>query len=107
MRLPLDPVILLVICGALPQHISRSKRAIPSIPMDFHTKHLPCDMDLRGGQSYMSAFPNQCVWAYNNRYRSEDNYAIYKTYQLESFFFGQYHERLKRYEVEPHSYDYN
>ncbi|KAH8254135.1 hypothetical protein KR032_008646, partial [Drosophila birchii] len=77
------------------------------IPMDFQTKHLPCDMDQRGGKSYMSAFPRQCIWAYNNRYRSADSYRIYKTYQLEAFFFGQYHERLKRYELQPHNYDYN
>ncbi|KAH8348730.1 hypothetical protein KR084_010312 [Drosophila pseudotakahashii] len=77
------------------------------MPLDFHSKHTPCDMDSRGRQSYVHAFPNHCIWVYNNRYLSEGHFRIYKTYQLEAFFFGQYYERLKRYEFEPHIYDYN
>nr|XP_016929242.1 uncharacterized protein LOC108009424 [Drosophila suzukii] len=90
------------------RHIQRSPRVpVPEMPLDFQTKHAPCDMDSRGRQSYIHAFPNHCIWAYNNRYLSEGHFRIYKTYQLEAFFFGQYYERLKRYEFEPHVYDYN
>lgn len=88
------------------RHISRTARTA-TMPTGEHTTHLPCDMDLRGGNSYMFAFPNHCIWAYNNRYKSEGHFRIYKTYQLEAFFFGQYHERLSRYEMEPHNYDYD
>ncbi|XP_016980908.1 uncharacterized protein LOC108045926 [Drosophila rhopaloa] len=90
-----------------PLHIRRRSRELPEMPMDLPTKHTPCDMDSRGTQSYVFAFPNHCIWAFNNRYLSEGHYRIYKTYQLEGFFFGQYYERLKRYELEPHTYDFN
>jgi len=93
--------------GAKPEHIKRDGGGIPEMPMDLHMMHAPCDMDTRGTQSYIFAFPNHCIWAFNNRYMSEGHFRIYKTYQLEGFFFGQYYERLKRYEFEPHSYDYN
>ncbi|XP_017054094.1 uncharacterized protein LOC108096750 isoform X2 [Drosophila ficusphila] len=124
-------ILLIVFCGVLPIeiaarsvqikqqnesdevanspviHIKRTAREIPEMPMDLHGKHMPCDMDSRGRMSYVFAFPNHCIWAYNNRYVSEGHFRIYKTYQLEGFFFGQYYERLKRYEFEPHTYDYN
>ncbi|XP_043644828.1 uncharacterized protein LOC122614331 [Drosophila teissieri] len=90
-----------------PKHIRRAAEGMPEMPMDLHTKHMPCDMDSRGRESFMYAFPNHCIWAFNNRYLSEGHYRVYKTYQLEGFFFGQYYERLKRYEFEPHTYDYN
>ncbi|XP_002092135.3 uncharacterized protein LOC6531331 [Drosophila yakuba] len=90
-----------------PKHIRRGAGGIPDMPMDLHTKHRSCDMDSRGRESYIYAFPNYCIWAYNNRYLGTAHYRIYKTYQLEGFFFGQYYERLKRYEFEPHTYDYN
>ncbi|XP_033153865.1 uncharacterized protein LOC117136872 [Drosophila mauritiana] len=90
-----------------PEHIKRGGGGLPEMPMDLNTMHAPCDMDTRGRQSYIFAFPNHCIWAFNNRYMSEGHFRIYKTYQLEGFFFGQYYERLKRYEFEPHSYDYN
>lgn len=88
------------------RHIKRQADKIPSMPMDLQTKHSPCDMDSRGATSYVFAFPNHCIWSYNNRYMSEGHYRVYKTYQLEAFFFGQYHERIKRYEIDPHTYDY-
>ncbi|XP_017114743.1 uncharacterized protein LOC108137533 [Drosophila elegans] len=90
-----------------PSHIRRMPRKIPDMPMDLLTMHSPCDMDSRGRQSYVFAFPNHCIWAFNNRYLSEGHFRIFKTYQVEGFFFGQYYERLKRYEFDPHTYDYN
>ncbi|XP_052841073.1 LOW QUALITY PROTEIN: uncharacterized protein LOC128255479 [Drosophila gunungcola] len=90
-----------------PLHIRRMPQKIPDMPMDLLTMHSPCDMDSRGRQSYVFAFPNHCIWAFNNRYLSEGHFRIFKTYQVEGFFFGQYYERLKRYEFDPHTYDYN
>ncbi|XP_022227600.2 uncharacterized protein LOC111077572 [Drosophila obscura] len=89
-------------------HVRRIRRRtidIPVIALDYMTGHMPCDMDIRGIRRYITAFPNQCIWSYNNRYTTEGYYRVYKMYQLEAFFFGQYHERLKRYETEPHNYD--
>ncbi|XP_022227599.2 uncharacterized protein LOC111077571 [Drosophila obscura] len=76
------------------------------VPFDFDSKHLPCDMDSGGIESVVWAFPNYCVWAYNNKYNDEKSYRIYKIYQLEGFFFGQYYERLKRFEMDPRVWDY-
>ncbi|XP_017090964.2 uncharacterized protein [Drosophila bipectinata] len=89
------------------RHIKRQANSVPVMPMDLQTKHAPCDMDSRGATSYVFAFPNHCIWSYNNRYLSEGHYRVYKIYQLEAFFFGQYHERMKRYETDPHTYDYS
>ncbi|XP_002063308.3 uncharacterized protein LOC6640609 [Drosophila willistoni] len=89
-------------------HIRRNYRdvPIPQMPMDLQTTHQPCDMDIDGVRRYIWAFPNHCVWAFNSRYVHEGYYRAYKTYQLEAFFFGQYHERMKRFEVAPHEFDY-
>ncbi|SPP72837.1 uncharacterized protein LOC117592162 [Drosophila guanche] len=86
------------------RRILRKAIDIPVIAMDYETTHKPCDMDMRGIRRYIPAFPNQCIWSYNNRYTTEGYYRVYKMYQLEAFFFGQYYERLKRYETEPHNY---
>ncbi|XP_034654559.1 uncharacterized protein LOC117892431 [Drosophila subobscura] len=75
-------------------------------PLDFNTSHLPCDLDSGGRESVVWAFPNHCIWAYNNKYNSEKAFKIYKIFQLEAFFFGQYYERLKRFEMDPHVWDY-
>ncbi|BFG06408.1 uncharacterized protein DMAD_04923 [Drosophila madeirensis] len=86
------------------RRILRKVIDIPVIALDYETTHKPCDMDMRGIRRYIPAFPNQCIWSYNNRYTTEGYYRVYKMYQLEAFFFGQYYERLKRYETEPHNY---
>ncbi|ALC42284.1 CG30270, partial [Drosophila busckii] len=77
------------------------------MPFDFNTKHLPCDLDFSGRDSAIDSYPNHCIWVWNNRYTHEGWYRVYKTYQLEAFFFGQYYERLKRYEIDPHTWDYD
>ncbi|XP_002138032.2 uncharacterized protein [Drosophila pseudoobscura] len=86
------------------RRVPRKVVDIPVIGLDFETSHKPCDMEMRGIRRYISAFPNQCIWSFNNRYTTEGYYRVYKMFQLEAFFFGQYHERLKRYETEPHNY---
>ncbi|XP_034478833.1 uncharacterized protein LOC117785055 [Drosophila innubila] len=88
-------------------HILRKKRETEVVmPFDFNTMHLPCDLDQQGRGSIIESFPNHCVWVWNNRYAHEGFYRVYKTYQLEAFFFGQYYERLKRFEIDPHTWDY-
>ncbi|XP_017837403.1 uncharacterized protein LOC108596309 isoform X2 [Drosophila busckii] len=89
------------------RHIVRHSRDTKSsVPFDFNTRHLPCDFDQNGRHKALDSYPNHCVWIWNNRYSNEKMYRFYKTYQLEAFFFGQYYERLKRFEVDPHSWDY-
>ncbi|KAH8348731.1 hypothetical protein KR084_010311, partial [Drosophila pseudotakahashii] len=87
------------------KHIVRQKREL-SVPFDFETTHLPCDVDLGAIKKIVTILPNNCLWAFNNRYVSESSYRIFKTYQLEAFMFGQYHERLRRFEMDPHTWDY-
>ncbi|XP_001984964.3 uncharacterized protein LOC6557408 [Drosophila grimshawi] len=88
--------------------IIRKKRDTKfTLPFDFHTIHLPCDLDQSGRAEIIEYFPHQCIWVWNNRYVNEDFFRVYKTYQLEAFFFGQYHERLKRFELDPHTWDYS
>ncbi|XP_030572976.1 uncharacterized protein LOC115771416 [Drosophila novamexicana] len=90
-------------------NIVRRKRAEtePTLPFDFHTMHLPCDLDQNGRAQVVDAFPNHCIWVWNNKFVHEGFYRVFKTYQLEGFFFGQYYERLKRFEIDPHSWDYS
>ncbi|KAH8372367.1 hypothetical protein KR093_011225, partial [Drosophila rubida] len=76
------------------------------IPYDFHTAHMPCDMDVHHLLRIIDTFPNQCIWMINNRFAHENYYRIFKLYQLEGHFFGQYAERLRRYEVDPHYFLY-
>ncbi|XP_033250616.1 uncharacterized protein LOC117189606 isoform X2 [Drosophila miranda] len=85
------------------KHIRRSKRSTRiNLPFDFHTKHLPCDMDM--GLQLISHLNSFCIWAYNNKYAHEGTWRVWQMYKLEGFFFGQYYERLKRYEIDPHGY---
>ncbi|KAL7736051.1 hypothetical protein ACLKA6_003789 [Drosophila palustris] len=89
-------------------HIVRKKRETEVVmPFDFNTMHLPCDLDQNGRGPIIETFPNHCVWVWNNRYVHEGFFRVYKTYQLEAFFFGQYYERLKRFEIDPHTWDYS
>ncbi|XP_032599149.2 uncharacterized protein LOC6557403 [Drosophila grimshawi] len=88
-------------------HIIRKKRETEmTLPFDFNTMHLPCDLDQSGRAQIVSSFPNHCIWVWNNKYAHEGTFRVYKTYQLEAFFFGQYYERLKRFEIDPHTWDY-
>ncbi|XP_030387875.1 uncharacterized protein LOC115634355 [Scaptodrosophila lebanonensis] len=90
------------------KHIARSKRETePTMPFDFHTLHAPCDWDTRGRVYYIEYFPNHCIWVWNNKNVHEGFFRAYKTYELEGFFFGQLYERLKRFEIDPHSWDYS
>ncbi|XP_030370080.1 uncharacterized protein LOC115620796 [Scaptodrosophila lebanonensis] len=89
------------------RHIVRTKRETNDSPLDFITSHMPCDMDMRNRGRLMRNLPNHCIWTYNNRYASEKLFRMYKSYQLEAFFFGQYYERFKRFEIDPHIYDYD
>ncbi|XP_002138329.3 uncharacterized protein [Drosophila pseudoobscura] len=87
------------------KHIRRSKRStLMDIPFDFNTKHLPCDVDVGNAVSIVDNFESHCVWAYNNKHAHEGTWRVWQIYKLEGFFFGQYHERLKRYEIDPHGY---
>lgn len=89
-------------------HIIRRKRAEtePTLPFDFPTTHMPCDLDQNGRAQVIDSFPNHCIWVWNNKYASAGFFRVFKTYQLEAFFFGQYYERLKRFEIDPHTWDY-
>ncbi|XP_062130649.1 uncharacterized protein LOC133841876 [Drosophila sulfurigaster albostrigata] len=89
------------------QHIRRRREYEAAIPYDFHTAHMPCDIDSPHILRYIETFPNQCIWMVNVRYQHENLYRIFKLYQLEAHFFGQYAERLKRYEVDPHYFMYS
>ncbi|XP_023178241.2 uncharacterized protein LOC111604414 [Drosophila hydei] len=73
---------------------------------DFNVLHMPCDVDLPNLSKYIETLPNQCICAYNTRFHSAEEYRTFKILQLESFFFGQYSERFKRFEMDPHQFDY-
>ncbi|XP_017837402.1 uncharacterized protein LOC108596309 isoform X1 [Drosophila busckii] len=75
------------------------------IPFDFHTKHMPCDIDAAELKKFIDTMPRQCIWVYNQRYKDEDSYRMYRIYQLEAFFFGQLSERMTRFEVDPHDFE--
>nr|XP_016929238.1 uncharacterized protein LOC108009421 isoform X2 [Drosophila suzukii] len=100
-----EPTKIISTSPTIIRHIIREKRDA-TVPFDFQTSHLPCDVDLGAVQKIVTVLPNNCVWAFNNRFVSEEHYRIYKTYQLEAFMFGQYHERLRRFEMDPHTWDY-
>ncbi|KAH8308777.1 hypothetical protein KR059_001540 [Drosophila kikkawai] len=70
------------------------------MPFNFQTLHMPCDMDLPFNHIYR--MPAHCKWMYNNRYQSASHWRAYNLYKAEAFFFGQYHERLRRYELDEH-----
>lgn len=88
-------------------HILRRKRSDITLPYDSEIWRLFCDVDDNGRSESVQHFPAHCKYLWDNRYSSEDYYKAYKTYQVEAFFFGQYYERLRRYELDPHSFDYN
>jgi len=100
-----EPTEIISTSPTIIRNIVREKRDA-TVPFDFQTSHLPCDVDLGAVQKIVTVLPNNCVWAFNNRFVSEEHYRIYKTYQLEAFMFGQYHERLRRFEMDPHTWDY-
>lgn len=90
------------------QHIRRKREAAEqevTMPFNYNTLHLPCEFDIEG-TSHIGHAPNHCIWIWNNKYSHEGFFRVYKTYSLESFFFGQYIERLKRFESDAHNWDY-
>jgi len=89
-------------------HILRKKRETEAtMPYDFTTMHMHCDIDLNGTPQIVDTFPNHCIWVTNNRYQHEGFYRVYKMYQLEAHFFGQYWQRLKRYELDERYFEYS
>ncbi|XP_016929240.3 uncharacterized protein [Drosophila suzukii] len=99
---PENPVVNTAI-----KHIKRDKRELlVTMPFDQHTMHLPCDLDQRGRHKIIPLMPNHCIWVWNNKFSHVGFYRVFKIYQLEGFFFGQYYERLKRYEIDPHTWGY-
>ncbi|XP_004444265.2 uncharacterized protein [Drosophila pseudoobscura] len=87
--------------GSAVKHIRRAKREFfVDTPFDFHTMHLFCDIDMLGRHRLIWFFPNHCIWVWNNKYAHEGFYRLYKMYQLEAFFFGQWNVRLFQYELE-------
>ncbi|XP_015040070.1 uncharacterized protein [Drosophila pseudoobscura] len=87
------------------KHIRRAKREFfVDTPFDFHTTHLFCDIDVRGRHHIIWFYPNHCIWVWNNKYVHEGFYRLYKMYQLEAFFFGQWNVRLFQFEFEKPSF---
>ncbi|EDW02623.1 GH19782 [Drosophila grimshawi] len=62
-------------------------------------------MDAPELSKYIETLPNQCICAYNSRHDSEVEYRKFKMLQLEAFFFGQFSERFKRFEIDPHNFE--
>lgn len=92
---------------AVVTHIPRSKRNVlydVMIPFNFFTLHQPCDYDLPHITNHRQT--HHCQWVMNLRYLSESYYRVWMLFRAEAFFFGQYAERLRRYEIDPHSYAY-
>ncbi|XP_020802575.1 uncharacterized protein LOC110179384 isoform X2 [Drosophila serrata] len=91
------------------KHIRRKRGpttlAEVTMPFNFVTLHMPCEMDLPFNQ--ITRMPAHCQWLYNNRYNSESFYRAYMLMKAEAFFFGQYHERLRRYELDARVFSYN
>ncbi|KAH8290792.1 hypothetical protein KR054_005979 [Drosophila jambulina] len=72
------------------------------MPFSFKTLHMPCEFDICfWNPSYMTA---NCQWIFNLRFQTENYFRSYMLYKLESFFFGQYAIRIRRYELDPHAY---
>ncbi|XP_068144925.1 uncharacterized protein [Drosophila tropicalis] len=68
---------------------------------DLKILHSPCEFDLlRALQGSIDYFPKHCQPIYQNRYVNEDWYRLYRTYDAEGFVFGQFAERLRRYEID-------
>ncbi|XP_023031803.1 uncharacterized protein LOC111518656 [Drosophila willistoni] len=84
----------------------KKREADPDVGFSFDELHSPCDLDSSGRALLIEYFPAICKWMWNYRHVNEGYYRIFKTFQLEAFFFGQYYERLKRYEIDPHSFEY-
>lgn len=83
------------------KHIVRQKREIePTLPFTFHVLHWPCVFDM-GFYHLHRMLKNPCAWLYYNRFVHEGYYRVYKTYEVEAFFFGQYAERMYRVELNP------
>ncbi|KRF99158.1 uncharacterized protein Dwil_GK27896 [Drosophila willistoni] len=63
--------------------------------------HSPCEFDLlRALQGSIDYFPKHCQPIFQNRYVNEQWYRLYRTYDAEGFVFGQFAERLRRYEFD-------
>lgn len=89
-------------------HILRTKRSEDiNLPYESNIWHMFCDIDDNGRSISIDYFPAHCKYLWQYRFVNEDYYKAYKTYQVEAFFFGQYFERLRRFELDPHSFDYD
>ncbi|XP_060657666.1 uncharacterized protein LOC132792353 [Drosophila nasuta] len=93
--------------NALTHIVRKTREAEVNLAVDFNTMHQHCDLDQNRVSVIIDMLMNHCIEIYNKRYESEGYYRLYKTFQLEAFFFGQYYERIKRFEVNPHSWDYS
>ncbi|XP_034141624.1 uncharacterized protein LOC117592161 [Drosophila guanche] len=102
-----DETSVVVSVTAAVQHLRRKKRETRvDIPFDFFTNHMHCDFDQTGTYKILDFFPFTCIWLQNNRHQHEGWFRIYMQAQMEAFFFGQYYERLRRFELDPHTFDY-
>ncbi|BFG04695.1 uncharacterized protein DMAD_03595 [Drosophila madeirensis] len=88
------------------KRIRRARTDLPKYKFTFDESHLPCDYDVTGSFKFMNDFPKYCRDSYQQRFMSEAEYRMYMLYQTEGFFFGQYHERLIRFEKDTHTFDY-
>ncbi|XP_034110812.1 uncharacterized protein LOC117572238 [Drosophila albomicans] len=93
--------------NALTHIVRKTRETEVNLAVDFNTMHQHCDLDQNRVPVIIDMLMNHCIEIYNKRYESEGYYRLYKTFQLEAFFFGQYYERIKRFEVNPHSWDYS
>ncbi|KAH8234258.1 hypothetical protein KR038_004890 [Drosophila bunnanda] len=75
------------------------------MPFNFDTLHLPCELDIP--YNHIARMPVHCMWLINNRFQSQSFYRNYMLMRAESFFFGQYYERLRRYELIPHAFAFD
>ncbi|XP_002016088.2 uncharacterized protein LOC6590501 [Drosophila persimilis] len=88
------------------KRIKRARTDLPKYTFTFDQAHLPCDYDVSGSYKFMDDFPKYCRDSYEQRFMSEAEYRMYMLYQTEGFFFGQYHERMIRFEKDVHTFDY-
>ncbi|XP_017069238.1 uncharacterized protein LOC108106575 [Drosophila eugracilis] len=79
--------------------IPRSDEPGPDAKGDLKLLHAPCEFDLIRYTS-INYFPRHCLPVYTNRHVNEEWYRLYRTYDTEGFVFGQFYERLKRYELD-------
>ncbi|EDX06786.1 GD25836 [Drosophila simulans] len=81
------------------RRIPRSDEPGPDAKGDLKLLHAPCEFDLIRYTS-INYFPSYCLPVYTNRHVNEDWYRLYRTYDTEGYVFGQFYERLQRYELD-------